>query len=253
MITLLGTGHVFDLSSVLLAIFDEKEPDVICVELDTQRYNALMMQRTHPEVYKNAEKNLPLIYKLLARFQDKVAHEYGVHAGDEMLTAVTYAHAHQLPLEFIDMNAQHLFTNMWNSMPFFEKLKLFFSGFIGLFITRKHVEQELQQFQNDFEKYIEEIGKKFPTIKKTLIDKRNAYMTDRLVRLNETYTHIIACIGDGHVPGISHLLQSKHIKFETIRLHELTHKKKNAVDATSAHFTTRYTEFGFIMEHGFCL
>jgi pheromone shutdown protein TraB len=34
MITLIGTGHVFDLSSALTEIFDEKLPEVICVELE---------------------------------------------------------------------------------------------------------------------------------------------------------------------------------------------------------------------------
>ena len=70
MITLIGTGHVFDLSSALLAVFDEKKPDVICVELDRRRYNALLMKRNHPESYKHAEKKLPVVYKLLARFQE---------------------------------------------------------------------------------------------------------------------------------------------------------------------------------------
>jgi hypothetical protein len=34
MIYLIGTGHVFDLSSALLKIFDEKSLEIFCVELD---------------------------------------------------------------------------------------------------------------------------------------------------------------------------------------------------------------------------
>ena len=240
MITLIGTGHIFDLSSGLIEIFDEKKPDVICVELDKQRYNAIMIKRSHPESYNEARKNLPFIYKLLARFQESMASEYGVNAGDEMLAAINYAQSHQLPVEFIDMNAQNLFQNMWRTMPFFEKLRLMLSGFGGIFVSKKRVEEEIKNFQNDFDVYIEEIGKKFPTIKKTLIDKRNSYMAQRLQELSEKYQNIIACMGDGHIPGISNILQSKEIEFEMIRLSELRKQEKKDTDSASAHFSIDY-------------
>jgi len=238
MIVLIGTGHVFDLSSSLLRIFDEKNPDVICVELDKQRFNAIMVKRTKPNTYKEARKNLPLVYKLLARFQESLASEYGVSAGDEMLTAVNYAQSHQLPVEFIDMNAQHLFREMWKSMPFSEKFRLLITGFGGLFVSKKRVEEELKNFQKDFDTYIERIGKKFPTIKKTLIDKRDVYMVKKLVKLNEQYQTIIATIGDGHVPGMLKLLKEKDIEIETIRLAELRDQKD--VDSSSGQFSVNY-------------
>lgn len=238
MIVLIGTGHVFDLSSSLLRIFDEKNPDVICVELDKQRFNAIMMKRTKPDSYKEARKNLPFVYKLLARFQDSLASEYGVNAGDEMFTAVNYAQSHQLPIKFIDMNAQRLFREMWKSMPLTERFRLLLSGFSGLFISKKRVEEELKNFQKDFDKYIEKIGEKFPTIKKTLIDKRDTYMVKKLLELNEQYQTIITCIGDGHVPGMSKLLQAKDIEFETIRLNEIRDQKDT--DSSSGHFSVNY-------------
>lgn len=240
MILLIGTGHIFDLSSRLIEIFDEKEPDIICVELDKQRYNAIMVKRTRPESYKEARKNLPFIYKLLARFQESMASEYGVNAGDEMLTAINYAQSHQLPVEFIDMNAQHLFQSMWRTMPFSEKFRLLISGFGGIFVSKKRVEEEIKNFQDDFDVYIEEIGKKFPTIKKTLIDKRNSYMTQQLQGLNENYQGIIACMGDGHIPGVSELLKSKNIEFQAIRLKELRSQENKETDSTSANFSINY-------------
>jgi pheromone shutdown protein TraB len=238
MIILIGTGHVFDLKSSLIRIFDEKNPDIVCVELDKQRYNAIMMKRNNPEAFKEGRKNLPFIYKLLARFQENLANEYGVTAGDEMLTAVNYAQSHQIPVEFIDMNAQHLFTKMWKSMPFSEKFRLLFSGFGGLFVSKKRVEEELKNFQKDFDSYIEKIGEKFPTIKKTLIDKRNEYMVKRLESLNEQYQSIISCIGDGHIPGMSKLLEEKEIEYTTIRLAELRNIKDT--DSTSGQFSVNY-------------
>ena len=126
MITLIGTGHIFNLSDALLNIFDEKQPDILCVELDKQRFNALMMKKHDPDGYKKAEKNLPIIYKLLSRFQESMANEYGVTAGEEMLTTINYAQSHQLPIAFIDMNAQRLFSRMLKTMSFSEKFRIMF-------------------------------------------------------------------------------------------------------------------------------
>jgi pheromone shutdown protein TraB len=240
MITLIGTGHVFNLSAAIINIFEEKEPEIIGVELDPQRYQAILLRNTDPTTYRTAKKDLPLIYKMLAQFQENMAEQYGVNPGDEMMTAIQYAQSHQLPVAFIDTNAQQLFTQMWNTMPFFEKMKLLLSGFTGFFVSKKRVEQELKNYQQNFDSYILEIGKKFPTIKRTLIDERNEHMVLKLVALHEKHQKIMACVGDGHVPGISALLQQKQIPFETIRLVELQNFNTVDSDGSSAHFSINY-------------
>lgn len=240
MIVLIGTGHVFDLSSALLDVLNEKNPDIVCVELDKQRYNALLMKNSNPEDYRAASKQLPFIYKLLARFQEGMAKEYGVSAGDEMLTAINYAQGRQIPVDFIDMNAQYLFKKMLKSMTFSEKFKLFLSGFGGLFVSKKRIEKELSKFEKDFDSYIKEIGEKFPTIRRVLIDARNQYMTQRLASANEDYQKVVAVLGDGHIPGIAEMLKSKEIDYETIRLQELRNQKPISSDSSTASFTTEY-------------
>jgi pheromone shutdown protein TraB len=238
MIILIGTGHVFDLSNAINRIFDEKNPDLVCVELDRSRYNAIVAKKNNPDAFKESRKNLPFIYKLLARFQDNMASEYGVSAGDEMLSAVNYAKTHQLPVEFIDMNAQQLFTKMWRNMPVMEKFRLLFSGFGGLFVSKNRVEEELKNFQNDFDSYIEKIGEKFPTIKKTLIDKRNVHMVNRLENFTQEFNNIAVCIGDGHIPGMIKLLEKRKIDFITIRLEELRNMKET--ETSSGKFSINY-------------
>ena len=241
MITLIGTGHVFNLSNQILKIFDEKNPDIICVELDKQRYNAMMTKLSNPEEYEKAGKNLPVAYKLLARFQDNMADEYGVVAGSEMLTAINYAQTHQKPVAFIDMDAQHMFTKMLKTMKLSEKIKLMLTGLGGFFISKKRVEKELTNFENNFDNYIQQIGEKFPTIKRVLIDERNIYMVQQITEIKNKYEKIGVVLGDGHIPGISELLKEKNMDFETIRLSDLRSKVDTAkTDSTSASFTTEY-------------
>jgi pheromone shutdown protein TraB len=207
MIILIGTGHVFNLSQALINIFDEEQPDILCIELDKQRYQSLMLKQNNPEKYKESSKNQPIIYKLLARFQDGMAKEYGVQAGQEMITTIEYARSHQIPLVFIDMNAQMMFSKMLKKMSVSEKIKIMFSGIGGFFVSKKRVEKELDNIQENFDTYLNEIAKKFPTIKSVLIDERNEYMAQQLITANEKYKKVIAVVGDGHIPGLIDLFK----------------------------------------------
>lgn len=240
MITLIGTGHVFNLSEALLNIFDEKQPDIICIELDKQRYNAMMLKQNNPEKYQETLKDQHMIYRFLARFQDGMAEEYGVQAGEEMLTAIKYAESHQLPLAFIDMNAQVLFSRMLKEMSFREKLRLIFSGFGGMFVNKKRVEAELENIEENFDVYIKQISKKFPTIKRVLIDERNTFMVQHIILASKKYERIIVAIGDGHIPGVSDLLTGKNVEFETVRLSTLRTNDNKVADSSTANFSIRY-------------
>jgi len=143
---------------------------------------------------------------------------------------------------FIDMNAQNLFSRMLKSMSMSEKLKLLLSGFGGFFISKKNVEKELEKIEKDFDKYIVEIGKRFPTIKRVLIDERDQHMVQQLVAAGEKHERVVAIIGDGHVPGISELLAKKEIKFETVRLNELLKHGAGKSNSSSASFSMEYRQ-----------
>jgi len=242
MITIIGTGHVFNLSQGILSVLNDRQPDIVCVELDKQRFNALVLRKNNPEAYWEARKKTSAIYRLLARFQDSMAKEYGVEAGDEMMTAIDYAQGHQLPVAFIDLNAQYMFSKMLKSMSFSEKIKLLFSGFSGFFISKKRVEKELKKHDSNFDEYIEQIGDKFPTVKRVLIDERNEYMVKQLVKADEEYGKIVAVMGDGHIPGISGLLESKNVDFESVRLKDLRNVSSVDSDSSSASFSLEYKE-----------
>ena len=125
-------------------------------------------------------------------------------------------------------------------MSMSEKFRLLLSGFGGMFVSKKRVENELKRIEGKFETYIEQIGSKFPTIKRTLIDDRNLHMKKKLIQLMENHENIVACIGDGHIPGISKLLSSDNIEYDTIRLSKLRERKTDEFGTASAHFTTEY-------------
>jgi len=240
MITLIGTGHVFDLQDALHTIFQEKQPDALCIELDAQRYHGLIMKQQHPENYQQSSQNQPFLYRLLAQFQENMAKRFGVNPGEEMITSIKYAQDYHIPLLCIDMHAQKLFTRMIKSMTIREKFRFFFSGIAGIFIRTEKVEQQVETISQDVENYLDLISKQFPTIKRILIDERNTYMVNNLKKINESYQQIICIVGDGHIPGMSTLLTDSSIDHEVIRLRELQQMPKKEPDVSTASFSVDY-------------
>lgn len=215
MITIIGVAHVFDISREVEKIIADRKPDVVCVELDYARYLALKNQL--PQA-----KNVSPAYKLLALFQHKIAAKYKTKAGLEMLTATEAARKMNTRVEFIDMPAIDIFSRLWRDMSLNEKLKLMLGSFLGLFAGKKKIEEEIKRFEASYDQYMEMFGCAFPTVKRILIDERNAYMASAIRALHEVYSNIIAVVGDGHVEGLKKLLSD--LDLEIIRLSALREK-----------------------------
>ena len=146
MITLIGVGHVFDIKRNIEQLILERNPSVVCVELDKLRYQAL--------VAKTPRENAPLVYQMLAKFQEKIAKKYGVGVGEEMISAIETTKKIGARLAFIDVDASNTFDKIWNSMNAFEKLKFTLGAMGGLFVRKKHVERELKKFEKNQDHYM---------------------------------------------------------------------------------------------------
>jgi pheromone shutdown protein TraB len=230
MITLIGVGHVLDISKNLETEIIRRNPQVVCVELDPTRYQALYA--------KERGRDLPFIYMMLARFQERIAKKYGTEVGNEMVCAIETAKTLNAKLAFIDMDASKIVSDFWNTMTFSEKVKLIFALFTSVFVRKKRIEKELKRFEENDERYMESFGKEFPTAKTVLIDDRNAYMAKSIIKLHENYEDIVAVVGDGHVEGIRRLLQTPDV--EIVRLSQLRTPPQQNVDGASVSYQVEY-------------
>ncbi|MBI0583844.1 MAG: TraB/GumN family protein [Methanomassiliicoccus sp.] len=204
MIVLLGVGHVFDIASQVERIIEEERPDAVGVELDQARYHALL----NPGQPSNAR----LTYRLLSKMQKRLAHQYGGEVGAEMLAATKTAQAIGAEVLFIDTDASQMFRRLNSEMPFREKLKLGLSALTSLFVRQETVERELENLQENGDRYMEQMGEQFPTLKRVLLDERNAYMARRIDAAASRYPTVLAVIGDGHVEGILRLLDRDDVR-----------------------------------------
>jgi pheromone shutdown protein TraB len=230
MITIIGVGHVFAISENLRSIIQQRRPQLVCLELDPARYQALLS--------KERSGSVPIQYMLLALFQSRIADKYGTEVGGEMLAAAGAAHEVGAKVALIDMDASMVFAKLWKRMSLKEKVHLLGGAFVGLFVSKKTVERELDKYQGNEEVYLETLGAGFPSIKEVLIDDRNSFMADRLTSLAKEYSNIVAIVGDGHVSGIAQRLGG--LEVETVRLRDVRSGVQATTEGASASATFYY-------------
>lgn len=211
MLTLVGVGHVFDLAPSIRAAIQRRAPKVVALELDPARFAFLMNRPPQPVRLS--------VFGMLAQFQARIAEQYGVQVGDEMVAAAKIAREMGCELALIDQDSRVTLTRAWQSMSFAERVRLVVFAVSGLFVRRKRVEAELDRFYQDERGYIEQFAKELPTVKRVLIDERDAHMADALRQLHAAKGEVVAVVGDGHVDGLQKLLQGTPL--DVIRLREL--------------------------------
>jgi pheromone shutdown protein TraB len=228
MITIVGVGHVFAISEGVKDLIRSRRPEVVCLELDSGRYRAL--------VQREESRTLPLQYRLLGYFQKRMASKFGTEVGDEMIAAVEAAREVGAKVALIDMDAATVFARLWKRMSFREKIHLMGGAFAGLFASKERVEKELGKYEESSDQYLELVGAGFPSIKAVLIDDRNRFMANRLSEIATQYSTVLAVVGDGHVSGIASGLAGSEI--ETVRLKDL--RTQPVASASGQEFTTSF-------------
>jgi len=233
MITLIGVGHVFAISDDVKKLILARRPDIVCLELDAARFSALLQKRAGVR----DRRAVPLQYRLLAYFQERMAKQFGTVVGDEMLAGASAAEELGSKLALVDMDASKVFSQLWKRMSFKERLTLFTGAFAGLFVSKKRVEAEIERYEAHEDQYVEQLAEGFPTLKEVLIDDRNKFMAARISALTSEYKSIVVVIGDGHIPGLAQLLGPAEL--EIIRLKDIRNPqapKSGAAEFTSSHW-----------------
>lgn len=227
-ITLIGTGHVFDLRKRLQREVLSRAPDVVCLELDPGRLHALLT--------KQQGGDAPLAYRMLAEFQGRIASDEGIAPGDEMLAAFEAARQAQVPVELIDVDARVAFGKLWSDMGWWEKARFLGSAAVGGVLPKWFVKRELDKLQREPSDLLAQLGKEYPTVRRVLIDERDAHMAARLAALRAGgKERIVAVVGDGHIAGMRQQLEQRGLAQETevVRLRDL-----RSQEGASYSFTT---------------
>lgn len=224
MITIVGTGHVFNLAEPVAFIVKNTWPDAVLLELDVGRMNAMTVAQSGDAPAEEPE--MSAIYRQTARYQQRMSEEHGAKLGGEFLAAINAGKLAGADIIPIDTDAMRVMNEMWAEMSTKERIRYRLSGISDSIGGKRKVADVQKSFANDEEAYIEGMRGRYPTLVRKLIDERNQHMADQINKASEIYRNIVVIVGDAHVEGISKLLTENNVR--KVRLADLMDNERMA-------------------------
>ena len=214
-IIVVGTAHISRQSVDLVReVIENEKPDTVCIELDPQRYKALSEQKRWEsldlkKLIKEKQLSTLIVNILLSSYQKKLGEKLGVMPGTELLEAANAAKENDIPISLCDREIRITLRRAWNSMSFFQKIKLMTGGLAGIFESNELTEEKLQEIrQKDvLNELMAELGKSMPVLKRVLLDERDSYLAQKIIKSEGR--KIVAVVGAGHVNGIIAAINEK--------------------------------------------
>jgi len=226
-IKIIGTAHVSRESiDEVKNIITEEKPDIVCVELDQERYNSITNNDTWSKlnltkVFKEGKGFLLIANLVLSSFQRRLGNQVGVKPGEEMKTAVETARDLNLRFSLCDRQVHTTLRRAWAKCGFFSKMKLLASLLASAFTTEKLSAQEIEDLKNknELDGMMDELSNYLPKVKEVLIDERDRYLAAKIWTSiqsapppvseettqsseNSASQKVVAVMGAGHVKGI---------------------------------------------------
>lgn len=207
-IILIGTAHVSKNSVEEVRQTIEKErPDSICIELDQQRYEAINQKDKWSntdliQIIKNKRAGFMFVNILLSNYQRKLAEQFGIESGQEMMEGIACAKEYGAKLVLADRSIQITFNRIWRGCSLWEKIKVLFSIVLSVVDDEEITEEDLENLKSAdmLTAALSEMGSAFKGVKKYLVDERDQYLAYKIK--NAPGDKVVAVLGAAHVPGI---------------------------------------------------
>lgn len=205
---LIGTAHVSKQSAEQVKqVIDAEKPDSVCVELDEQRYKSIVDGKKWKEmdifkVIKEKKATLLLMNLVISSFQKRVAKQFGIKPGQEMIQGIESAKDVGAELVLADRNIQITFARIWHQIGLWGKAQLLMQIISSIFSNESITEEELEKLKTAdmLDSMLDDFTKTFPKLKVPLIDERDQYLAKKIKEAPGQ--KIVAVLGAAHVPGI---------------------------------------------------
>ena len=206
---IVGTSHISPESKKrIICAFNNFKPDIVCVELDKQRFLALK-DKGRKSVGLSAIRDVGVtgfLFALIGGFiQKKLGNLTGMMPGEEMLLGVSLAKKGNLRVELIDQDVRVTLRKI-NRIPFRERVRIVWDIVRSPFQRKNRVKVNLASIPDaDFVRVLtSQLKSRYPYIYKVVIDERDKLMAKRLfVLLRENPgKRVLAIVGEGHVDGM---------------------------------------------------
>ena len=215
-IILVGTAHVSKKSAEeVKELIELEQPDTVCVELCESRYQNI----TNPDRWKDTDivkiikegKSIVLLVNLiLSSYQRKLAQQFGIQPGQEMIQGIQSAKELDATLCLADRDIQTTMIRLWKSIGLWSKLKIIFQLMVSMVLDEEMSEEELEKMkeQDMLTAALDELASSFPVFKSIIIDERDQCLAQKIKEAPGK--KVVAILGAGHIPGIKQELEKEN-------------------------------------------
>ena len=207
-IILIGTAHVSKNSvEEVRETIKNEQPDSVCIELDAQRFEAINQKDKWSntdivQIIKSKRAGFLFANILLSNYQRKLAEQFGIESGQEMMEGIACAKEYGAELVLADRSIQITFNRIWRGCSLWEKTKLLFSIIISVVDDQEITEEDLENLKSEdmLSAALAEMGSAFKGVKRYLVDERDQYLANKIK--NAPGKNIVAVLGAAHITGI---------------------------------------------------
>lgn len=210
----IGTAHVSERSTQeVREVIAQVKPDVVCVELDKGRHDALTKDSAFRDldIFKviREGKTLYLLGHLaLSSYQRKMGAALGVKPGAEMLAAMEAAREVGASVALVDRDINITLKRTWASVGLWKRSQMLASLVVGFDdgdgkgepVTAETIEQLKEP--KALSEMLAELSRALPEVKRPLIDERDQYLMSGVEQAGTEARKVVAVVGAAHVPGM---------------------------------------------------
>ncbi len=223
-IVIVGTSHIArqSIRRVREAI-DNIDPDIVCVELDHDRYSALLAEKQNKNMKTSsiyAIRKIGLKGFLFASFgswgMKKLGKLVGTNPGSDMLAAIKHAKKKGKKVALIDQNINITLKRLSKALSFRDFLRFFADSIKGALNPEKemkkygleHINLTKVPSERVVEKMIRYLKIRYPKLYKVLVRDRNHFMVRNIVRIiaDPDVRRMVVVVGAGHKSGMMKIL-----------------------------------------------
>lgn len=182
---------------------EEHDPDIVALELDLTRLNALLNGET-------STKGGPMFLKLVKKFQDFIGSKTGVMPGEEMLYAYRKAIAENREVALIDRDIQATVQRL-EQVSRKEKFQAVAEAGVGFLLPGRFDVSEIPGDEK-IDQLLQELEHRYPGLYQVLVEERNQVMADYLQNLQEEEpdAEIVAFVGAAHRKALEERLEGRN-------------------------------------------
>lgn len=215
-IILIGTAHVSKQSAEeVKEIIQQEKPDTVCIELCESRYQSISDEDRWKntdiiKIIKEGKALMLLINLILSSYQKRLAKQFGIKPGQEMIQGIESAKKIGAALCLADRDIQITMRRLWRGVSLWGKIKLLFQLLLSIVASEEITEEELEKMksQDILTSSLNELGHFFPQVKAIIIDERDKYLAQKIKKAPGD--KIVAVLGAGHILGIKKELDAEH-------------------------------------------